>query len=243
MKIIKPQWDAPSHIHGASSTRQKGIGKAPYDGLNLGAHVGDVLPQVEANRASLKIELQLPTDPLWLNQVHSNVVLDLDGEIASIDADAVITRQKGTVCTIMTADCLPVLLTDKKGSVVAAAHAGWRGLCDGILEKTVTSMQVEPSDILAWLGPAISQQWFEVGEEVRQQFIDQHAATSVGFIPSPNQGKWMADIYQLATIRLNLAGVVQVMGGKYCTYSDPEQFFSYRRDGVTGRMASLIWMG
>ncbi|HIQ07899.1 MAG TPA: peptidoglycan editing factor PgeF [Thiotrichaceae bacterium] len=242
MKIIQPNWAVSSAIHAASTTRIGGQSQAPYNGLNLGAHVGDRVQDVTANRDLLSTELSLPNQPLWLNQIHSDIVLDLPSTVDSVDADAVVTHQKNQICLVMTADCLPVLLTDQKGIVVAAVHAGWRGLCDGILERTVEVMQVENHEIHAWLGPAISQQCFEVGEEVRQQFVAQHAESNACFIASSNPGKWMADIYQLARIRLQSQGVIHITGGDYCTFSDAEMFYSYRRDGVTGRMASLIWI-
>lgn len=241
--MIIPGWQAPSHIHCASTLRVGGVSQAPYHALNLGTHVGDYSEDVAVNRQRLKEALNLPSDPLWLNQIHSHTVLDLDGTIDSVDADAVMSRQVGVVCTVMTADCLPVLFTNRKGTAIAATHAGWRGLCDGILEQTVTAMQRESDDeILAWLGPAIGALEFEVGAEVRQQFIDQQSQTESCFIASKNTGKWLADIYQLARTRLATVGVTQVTGGDRCTYTESESFYSYRREGITGRMASLIWM-
>ncbi len=161
----------------------------------------------------------------------------------SVEADASFTRQVGEVCAVLTADCLPVLFCDRAGSVVAAAHAGWRGLADGVLEATVAAMQVPPGDILAWMGAAIGPQAFEVGEEVRQAFVNRHPEAAAAFVPQPAPGKWLADIYQLARIRLAHVGVQAVYGGGRCTFSEADSFYSYRRDGVTGRMASVIWLG
>jgi YfiH family protein len=173
--------------------------------------------------------------------VHSARVAEL-GRDANPEADASFTREQGQVCAVLTADCLPVLFCDRAGSVVAAAHAGWRGLADGVLEATVAAMQVPPGEILAWMGAAIGPQAFEVGDEVRQAFVGRHAGAAAAFVQQPTPGKWLADIYQLARIRLGHAGVQAVYGGGRCTFSEAERFYSYRRDGVTGRMASLVWL-
>jgi YfiH family protein len=174
--------------------------------------------------------------------VHSARVVEL-GRESNREADAALTRQSKQVCAILTADCLPVLLCDRAGSVVAAAHAGWRGLADDVLEATVAAMRVPPGEVLAWMGAAIGPQAFEVGDEVRQAFVAQHAEASVAFVPQPMPGKWLADIYQLARIRLKHAGVQAIYGGGRCTFNEADSFYSYRRDGVTGRMAALIWLG
>ena len=233
---IWPDWPAPVHVHAASTTRAGGISEGPYASLNLGTHVGDDPGAVQQNRTILKDALNFPAEPLWLEQVHGNEVLGKHGDCA--DARVV---GAGEVAVVMTADCLPVLFTDLAGSEVAAAHAGWRGLEAGILEHTVQAMQAEPLEIIAWLGPAIGPDAFEVGDEVREAFLQHDLNAAEAFRPSP-AGRWLADIYLLARQRLASVGVKQVYGGGLCTYSDKERFFSFRRDRETGRMASLIWI-
>lgn len=222
------------------TTREGGVSQAPWASLNLGDHVGDDPAHVAENRARLR--QQLPADPNWLKQVHSAAVVEAGS--GEFEADAVFTRQAGSVCAVLTADCLPVLFCDRAGSVVAAAHAGWRGLADGVLEATVDAMQVPPGEVLAWMGAAIGPHAFEVGDDVRRAFVDPHPEAAAAFVPHPSgvPGKWLADIYQLARIRLEQMGVRAVYGGGRCTFSEAETFYSYRRDGVTGRMASLIWL-
>jgi hypothetical protein len=222
------------------TTRAGGVSQAPWRSLNLGDHVGDDPAHVAANRARLR--RQLPAEPGWLRQVHSARVVEL-GRESNPQADAALTRQPAQVCAVLTADCLPVLFCDRAGSVVAAAHAGWRGLADGVLEATVAAMQVPPGEVLAWMGAAIGPRAFEVGDEVREAFVAQHPAASEAFVPQPMPGKWLADIYQLARIRLKHAGVQAIHGDGRCTFSEVDSFYSYRRDGVTGRMAALIWLG
>lgn len=225
------------------TTRQGGVSSAPWDSFNLGDHVGDDPQHVVANRARLRENL--PADPQWLKQVHGARVVDA-GVASDLEADAAFTRRPATICAVLTADCLPVLFCDRGGSVVAAAHAGWRGLADGVLEATVATMGVAPGEILAWMGAAIGPRAFEVGDEVRQVFVRQQAEAASAFTPQPSSGestqKWLADIYQLARLRLTHAGVTSIYGGGRCTYAEPGEFFSYRRDGVTGRMAALIWL-
>lgn len=237
--MILPDWPAPPNVKSLMTTREGGVSSAPWASLNLGDHVGDDPAHVAANRARLRA--QLPAEPGWLRQVHSARVAEL-GRDANPEADASFTREQGQVCAVLTADCLPVLFCDRAGSVVAAAHAGWRGLADGVLEATVAAMQVPPGEILAWMGAAIGPRAFEVGDEVREAFIRRHAEAAAAFVPQPAPGKWLADIYQLARIRLGHAGVQAVYGGGRCTFSEAERFYSYRRDGVTGRMASLVWL-
>jgi YfiH family protein len=183
----------------------------------------------------------MPNEPVWLKQVHGNVVIDAGVAGCLHQADAEISRHRGEVCVVMTADCLPVLLCDEAGTVVGAAHAGWKGLAAGVIEATVMAMNIEPNKLLAWLGPAISQRAFEVGEDVREVFVAQHAQASEAFLPSAG-GKWMADIYLLAHQRLKGLGVSRIYGGEHCTYSESASFFSYRRDGITGRMGTFIWL-
>jgi YfiH family protein len=223
--------------------RAGGVSDPPYDSFNVATHVGDAEAAVQANRARLRQRLRLPAEPLWLNQVHGNAVVETDAAAAAAcpAADASFSRGAGGVCAVMTADCLPVLLCDRQGSVVAAAHAGWRGLAGGVLEATVASLGVEPRQLLAWLGPAIGPAAFEVGAEVRAAFADVHAAAAAAFVARPD-GRWLADIYHLARIRLAAAGIESVYGGGFCTFTDAARFYSFRRDKITGRMVSLIWL-
>lgn len=244
LPVIRPDWAAPAHVHAFCTTRQGGVSLPPYASLNLGAHVGDDPAAVAANRARLRA--LLPAEPGWLNQVHGVNVVDaaVAAQAATpLDADACVTRQAGVVCAVMTADCLPVLFTDRAGSVVAAAHAGWRGLLAGVLEATLAAMACPPAETLAWLGPAISRDAFEVGAEVRAAFIAHSPQAAQAFSPLPD-GKWLADLPQLARQRLQAAGVplAQCSDSELCTVIERDQFFSYRRDACTGRMASVIWL-
>jgi len=236
---IEPDWPAPPGIRAASSLRGGGLSQGVYASLNLGTHVGDEPSRVAANRRLLAESLNLPAEPFWLNQVHGTATAQAGPKSGPPPAaDASYSDAVGVVCVVMTADCLPVLLCDRSGSRIAAAHAGWRGLADGVLEATVQAMGGR--DLMAWLGPAIGPAAFEVGGEVRQAFLEKLGDCHAAFRPG-NEGRWLADLYGLARIALNRAGVGEVYGGDYCTYSDPARFFSYRRDGQTGRMASLIW--
>ena len=251
MIAIKPHWPAPATIHSLVTTRQGGVSSSPYDSLNLGDHVGDQPSQVIANRQTLRN--QIPTEPIWLKQTHGIEVSTPDSRShhASnpIVADAAVTNIPDEVLVIMSADCLPVLFSNADGTVIGAAHAGWRGLCDGILESTVSEIlmlanQSSAKDLIALMGPAIGPESFEVGEDVVGRFHesglhDLHKC----FLPIANKpGKYLADIYQLARDRLKKVGVNAIFGGDLCTVMDGERFFSYRRDGVTGRFASLIWI-
>src|ERR1035437_2138684 len=245
--LLVPDWPAPANVRTLQTTRLGGVSIAPYVSLNLGDHVGDAPLSVARNR--MLLGAVLPGEPVWLEQVHGTAVADADGAVcqtqacpeSSRRADACIARRDGSVCVVMTADCLPVLLCDGQGAVVAAVHAGWKGLAAGVIEATVHAMKVPPQNLMAWLGPAISQQAFEVGEEVRATFVDANQAAAAAFIPGPS-GKYLADIYALARLRLNALGITQIYGGDRCTYRESEQFFSYRRDGVTGRMGTFIWL-
>lgn len=240
MDVIVPNWTAPKNVKAISTTRIGGFSSSPYQGLNLGQHVGDDPALVEKNRDWLTDKSRLPTFPVWLNQTHSTHVVEVNQPTKNIlDADGVMTTHMNVVCSVMTADCLPVLLTNSNGTQVAAVHAGWRGLVNGILENAVSKMQGE---IIAWLGPAIGPNAFEVGNEVRDMFVDVERKASIGFTPSPNEGKWMADMSLLARQRLNSVNVQSVYSSDLCTFQSPEKFYSYRRDGVTGRQASLIWI-
>ncbi len=239
--MLLPTWPAPAGVFSLMTTREGGVSCTPWDSLNLGDHVGDDATHVAENRARLR--LKLPAEPAWLKQIHGTTVVDAGSD--ALTADASVTRQAGCVCAVLTADCLPVLFCDRSGRVVAAAHAGWRGLSQGVLEATVAAMQVPPGEVLAWMGAAIGPDAFEVGEDVRQTFIQQHPEAAAAFVPHPSgvPGKWLADIYQLARNRLNRVGVQAIYGGGRCTFNETAQFYSYRREGVTGRMASLIWLG
>jgi polyphenol oxidase len=249
MDFILPEWsDAPANVGALSTTRQGGFSNAPYDdgegggGLNLGMHVGDAPESVERNRALLRT--LLPMEPAWLSQVHGVNILDAADVAHGPEADAVIATRPGVVCAIQTADCLPLLFCDMNGRVVGAAHAGWRGLANGILENTVSRMRdAGAGEIIAWMGPAIGPQCFEVGADVWTAFVGRDADLAKAFIPADGQpGKYLADIYCLARDALVKAGVENVSGGELCTVTDRHRFYSYRRDKVTGRMASLIWL-
>lgn len=240
-KLIVPQWPIPQGVAACSSTRIGGVSMSPYDSLNLGAHCGDNPEHVEENRKRLFAAGNLPSKPVWLEQVHGKDVLKLSGRpYLSKRADASYSNTPGTVCAVMTADCLPVLFCNRAGTEVAAAHAGWRGLCEGVLEETVACFADKPENIIAWLGPAIGPIAFEVGAEVRAAFMAKDPQADSAFVLRGE--KYLADIYQLARQRLANVGVENVYGGDHCTFSESETFFSYRRDNTTGRMASFIWL-
>lgn len=240
-KLIVPQWPLPEGVAACSSTRIGGVSQPPYDSLNLGAHCGDNLDDVEENRRLFYAAALLPSKPVWLEQVHGKEVLKLTGgPYLSKRADASYSSTPGTVCAVMTADCLPVLFCNKAGTEVAAAHAGWRGLCEGVLEETIACFKDAPENIIAWLGPAIGPEAFEVGPEVREAFMAKDFQADSAFRPSGE--KYIADIYTLARQRLSAAGINHIYGGDRCTYSEAGDFFSYRRDRTTGRMASFIWL-
>ncbi len=236
---IVPEWEAPAAVRALVTTRHGGVSLPPYDAMNLGGHVGDAEAAVAQNRAILRA--LLPAEPKWLKQVHATAVAEADAATGEAEADASVARCKGTVCAVMVADCLPLLLCDRAGTVVAAAHAGWRGLAAGVIERTVRAMGVEPGSLMVYLGPAIGPGAFEVGDEVRQAFTDFDREAAAAFAPAA-PGKWLADIYLLARQRLARLGVERVSGGGFCTYTEKERFFSYRRDRATGRMAALIWL-
>jgi YfiH family protein len=239
---INPNWPAPKNIRAYSTTRQDGHSKPPFDSFNLGFSSGDDPEKVKANRQQLNDELNLPKEPHWIKQVHGTVVDCADLAETSVVADASYSFKKNNICVISTADCLPVLFCDRAGTKVAAAHAGWRGLAAGVIEATFKAMEISPQDTLVWLGPAIGPKAFEVGEEVRQQFLQIDGLAHTAFVPSHKSGKWFADLYALAKQRLSKLGVTKIYGGDFCTYTDRERFFSYRRDHAkTGRMLTLIW--
>ncbi|HLT14139.1 MAG TPA: peptidoglycan editing factor PgeF [Marinobacter sp.] len=243
--VLRPDWPAPRKVRALCTTRKGGVSRPPWNTLNLGGHVGDLPEHVVQNRQRLAQFTGVGAGQFgWLNQVHGTRVVELTPENVGNcpDADASFTRHTGVACAILTADCLPVILVDRLGEVVGAAHAGWRSLCGGVLENLMGAMAVDPSELIAWFGPAISSRNFEVGPEVRAAFIDQQAESAVAFSEQgARPGHYMADIYKLARLRLNRAGVSAVLGGSLCTVYDEDWFYSYRRDGQTGRMATLVW--
>jgi len=236
-----PDWPAPSNIKSMQTLRTGGKSEGKYNSFNLALHVNDDINAVHLNRDLL--DQYLPSSPHWLNQTHSIDVLKLPSPL--LNADASYTVEKNTVCVVQTADCLPLLVTNLEGTIVATIHAGWRGLLHGAIENTIKKMNIPPNDLLVWLGPAISQKYFEVDFDVKNSFCEKHKEAEKAFQLISDQ-KWLADIYALAKIRLNLCGVIQIYGGSvsddYCTFANEVDYFSYRRDGITGRMASLIWI-
>lgn len=239
--LILPDWPQPQNIGACTTLREGGVSLPPYDSLNLGTHVGDDLTCVEENRRILCQQAQLPEMPLWLEQVHGTRVITLGNqENHDIQADAVYTATAKKVCAIMTADCLPVLFTTIDGLEIGAAHGGWRGLYQGVLQNTLAQFKAPKHQIMAWLGPAIGPTAFEVGAEVRDAFIEKNSAFNSAF--NSHNDKYLANIYMLARIILAECGISQIYGGDFCTVTDKSRFFSYRREQVTGRMASLIWI-
>jgi YfiH family protein len=268
--IIEPEWPAPKGVRSAFTLRTGGVSVSPYDSLNVGAHVRDVGAAVEENRRRVRERLRMPAEPVWLQQVHGIEVADLDvaeplapvgrgGAGAEsvhlspgaeralppasgfVRADAAVTRAPGRVCVIQVADCMPVLFAAGDGSAVGAAHAGWRGLAGGVLEETVRHLGVPAAQLIAWLGPTIGQDHFEVGDEVRAAFMS-HDPDAASSFEANARGRWQCDLYALARRRLVALGVRDIFGGGWCTYADKDRFFSYRRDGQCGRMAALVWM-
>ena len=242
LQFLIPDWPAAARVRAACTTRNGGVSSGVYASLNLGRSSGDDLAAVEENRQRLVNALQLPAAPSWLAQLHGTRVLRAPFAQAVPQADASFTTQPGIVCAVQAADCLPVLFCDDSASVVAAAHAGWRGLAAGVLEATVAALPAPPQTLLAWLGPAIGPEAFEVGEEVRAAFADSDIGDGRWFSPTSQPGKYHADLFALARQRLLRAGVRRIHGGGLSTHADPARFFSFRRDGVTGRMAALIWL-
>jgi YfiH family protein len=240
---ITPDWPAPVSVRALSTLRDGGASVPPFASLNLAAHVNDVPAAVAENRRRLKEAARLPAEPSWLTQVHGIEVRDLDGGTPrdAAPADAAVTRRAGTICAILTADCLPVLLAGEGGDVVGAAHAGWRGLASGVLEAVVGALRTDPEHLLAWLGPAIGPGHFEVGPEVRDALIRADPGASGAFLAN-ERGRFMADLAALARRRLARLGIRRIYGGGECTYAGAERYFSHRRDGATGRQATLIWL-
>ena len=241
MNWLRPDWPAPSRVKAVITTRVGGVSQDPYASLNLADHVGDAPDHVARNWAILRQRLGLPAEPHWLTQVHGCRVEAAERAMPGCEADAICTLQPRRVCAVLTADCLPLLICDRHGERVCAVHAGWRGLAAGVIEAAIAQFDRPMADLLVWLGPAIGPAAFEVGGDVRQAFVVQSTEAETAFEPT-RAGRWLADIYALARQRLSRLGVGYVGGGEYCTVTDPERFFSYRRDGVTGRMASLIWL-
>ena len=242
LDVLVPGWPAPPGVRALVTTRAGGVSEAPWNSLNLGDHVGDSPAAVAENRSRLR-EI-LPAEPVWMRQIHGTRCIDAGLSPDFPEADASFSRRRGVVCAVLTADCLPVFLCDEAASVVAVAHAGWRGLAAGVIEATVAAMvseQTSAGQLMAWLGPAIGPFAFEVGGEVRDIFVNHDPAATEAFLPG-EEGKWLCDIQELARQRLAALGIRRLTSADSCTVSDSERFFSYRRDGVTGRMASLIWL-
>jgi YfiH family protein len=241
--LLEMDWELPRGVFAACTTRLGGVSQAPWDSFNVATHVGDDLAHVAQNRDRLRKLVKLTAEPAWLNQVHGADVAMLDvGARAStpVTADASVTSQTALACVVMVADCLPVLFTTRDGSRVGAAHAGWRGLAAGVLDRTVKAIGGDGSELRAWLGPAISQAHFEVGAEVRAAFVETDSGADSCFVANA-RGRWQADLVGLARRRLGTLGVADVTGGKFCTFADRDRFYSHRRDGKGGRLAALIW--
>ena len=244
LDLIRPDWPVPPTVRAFATTRTGGCSRGAYASLNLGDHVADGRAPVQSNRAKLRATLALPGEPLWLQQVHGIVVVNVATAGLKPVADASIADRPGKVCAVLTADCLPVLFCDRAGTRVAAAHAGWRGLAGGVLEASVGALVdsgARAEELLAWLGPAIGPQAYEVGDEVRSAFLAADPDAEAAFREG-RPGHWWLDLYAAARARLARVGVTAVWGGNYCTYSDPQHFYSHRRSGRTGRQASLIWL-
>lgn len=241
LPLIKPNWPAPPQIHAICTTRAGGISRSPYDSLNLGDHVGDDPAAVAQNRLILNNALNLPNEPCWISQVHGMRAVNTQDWQIGDKADASYTTTPNAICAVMTADCLPILLCNQTGDYVAAIHAGWRGLAAGIIEATIAKAPCEPSQIMAWLGPAIGPTAFEAGDDVRNIFLSQAPENKSGFT-SITEGKWWVDMYHIARQHLSAVGIYDIYGDVDCTVLNPDRFFSFRRDHDTGRMASLIWI-
>ncbi|MGH8242802.1 MAG: peptidoglycan editing factor PgeF [Steroidobacteraceae bacterium] len=239
-EFLQPDWPAPPQVRAAMSTRGGGVSTGPYASLNLAAHVGDSNAAVAENRRRLRAALALPAEPAWLEQVHGMRVAVLPRP-SSEPADAAVTFTPGSVCAVLVADCLPVFLASRAGDRVGIAHAGWRGLAAGVVEAAVAALGCDPGELVAWLGPSIGPSAFEVGAEVREAFLAREPGSTAEFRPG-REGRWLASLPGLARRRLAAAGVAGACGGELCTYSDPARFYSYRRDGATGRMAALAWL-
>jgi YfiH family protein len=238
--FLVPGWPVPARVSAAMTTRAGGVSEGPYASFNLATHVGDEPAQVAENRRRLRDALRLPAEPVWLEQVHGKAVAVLSAEEPRV-ADAAVTFTRGQVCAVLVADCLPVFLASRAGDRVGIAHAGWRGLAAGVVEATLAALGCDPRDVVAWLGPSIGPRAFEVGDEVREAFLAQDDGTAAQFRRG-RPGRWLADLPGLARRRLAAAGVAAVSGVDLCTHADPSRFYSFRRDGATGRMAALAWL-
>lgn len=246
MQLITPSWPAPENIQAYTTTRENGYSPAPFNSLNFGNFVDDSELNIKKNRQQLNEFLRLPTEPIWLKQVHSNRVINIDQHLPSPtpEADAAIATITNKICVVTTADCLPILICNRQGTKVAAVHAGWRGIAHGVIENTIKELREESHHLMAWLGPAIGPTVFEVSEDVLNTFLTDDPDSAHAFvIKEDNPGKWLANIFVLAKLRLNKLGLSKIYGGDHCTYTDEKKFYSYRRDqGKTGRMATLIWL-
>jgi len=242
LDFIRPNWDAPASVRAVCTTRTGGRSRGAYASLNLADHVGDRADHVAINRASVARALGLPDSPVWLRQVHGTQVVDAARAAPGTEGDGAFTARAGVICAVLTADCLPVLLCDADGTRVAALHAGWRGLAAGVLERGVAALDCPPDRMIAWTGPAIGAGAFEVGEEVREALAVDEAQANARFSPAKRPGHWFADLRGLAADRLRACGVGEVCHDGGCTLSESDRFFSYRRDGACGRMATLIWL-
>ena len=240
IETIQPNWSVPSTIQACCTTRQGGVSAAPFNSLNLALHVGDDPDLVAQNRKLLRDQLELPAEPCWINQTHGTQTVTLERD-ASRDADAAVTRVPGTIAVVMTADCLPILLCNRTGSEVSAVHAGWRGLQAGVVQSALATMNSPNHQLIAWIGPGISQACFEVGDEVRTAFIDLMPHAQI-FFNANRRGRWQCDLAGLAEQVLKAQGVGEIYRDSHCSYRDADGFFSYRRNATTGRMASLIWI-
>lgn len=240
-RFLRPEWPAPAKVHALVTLRTGGYSSGPYASFNLAMHTGDDPSVVRKNRDLLRQTIGLPAEPVWLQQVHSNRIIEAATVAADVAADGSWSTTLGQVCVVMTADCLPVLICNRQGSMVAAVHAGWRGLQAGVITNAISTLQSDPAELMVWLGPAIGPDAFEVGTEVVQAFTGARRDNAIAFRQTDEQ-HWLCDLYALARIELASLGVAAVFGGGYCTYTDEQRFYSYRRDNTTGRMASLIWL-
>ena len=240
IEIIKPDWPAPRNIVAFTTTRIGGISTDACSSLNLGNRNADSTENIMANRKLLRSELALPNEPYWINQTHSTIAIEINDNYIVTEADASFTTQKNCICAVLTADCLPVLMCNSEGTAVAAIHAGWRGLLNGIIENAIEHFTDAPEQLMAWLGPAIGAEVYEVGDEVRDAFLQHDPQAELAFKPSPND-RWLMDMYLLARQRLNQKGITAIYGGEHCTYTENNRFFSHRRDPKTGRQVSLIY--
>lgn len=241
IEYIQPDWPAPVKVRAVTTTREGGVSRGPFESLNLGDHVGDTDQAVVRNRELVREALELPSEPLWLKQVHGTNVVDAASAQIGVMADGAFTDRPGVVLAVLTADCLPVFLCNRVGSKIALLHAGWRGLAAGVIEAGVQRFGRGQTDLIASLGPAIGPKSYEVGDEVHAAFVSQSEEAARAF-QANGTGRWLADLYELARQRLKALGVAAVHGDAFCTYQESERFFSYRRDGQCGRMASLMWL-